>query len=134
MKKIQKLTAVLFVLAFITALTGCNLLGSLLPNVINSNLHGNSWTIQATGTGHTEKSLSFTAAQLAKLEADIQFVGGSAKLIMTQGGFSRTTKLHGAGISTGTISINTTGFMPDSQIVMRVEVSKITGGQTTISW
>ena len=132
--------AMIFLLLFGFLLVGCDTndaLGKVVPDVITDSvgLSGDSWHIQATGSGSKSRNFTLDAAQLLKVKADNQFVGGSAKLTVTQTGVSpKTTVIHDKGISQGTVDIDMTGFNPGVQLTMKVEVTNISGGQTTISW
>jgi len=114
------------------------MLGNIVPDVITDSTGHKSWTIQGTGSGTKTKTFTLSQDELEKLSANVQFVGGSANLILTQESVSKTVTLSGSGITQGTIdiwpSISSAGFLPDEPITMKVEVTKITGGQTTISW
>lgn len=133
MKKLITFASALIILGIL--LTGCNI-GSIMPNVITDSVGFNrtSWTIQGTGSGNKTQNFTLNEEDLDNVSASVQFVGGSAKLIVTQGTLSRTTELSGSGITQGTIQINMESFTAEEQLTMRVEIKDITGGQTTISW
>ncbi|MDR1760477.1 MAG: hypothetical protein LBR60_08140 [Fibrobacter sp.] len=134
----KKLTLLFILLVVGFSLVGCDdMLGKILPDVITDSVNNDrtGWTIQGSGSGSSRTQyFTLTEAELNKVSASVQYVGGSSELIIMQGELSRTTKLHGSGITQSKMKIDMTGFLPDIQLSMRVDVSNISSGQTTISW
>ena len=126
----KRLIAFGVLLSIIIVLTACGDYNSWSGTMMSSRGTGNDWSISArTVRGHTVRTVSFTAEELAALRIDSENEDGKISFTMTQGEIEIVTDISGEFND----NIDTSGFEP-GRIRLRLDFEAASGVNVTVNW